>query len=225
MKTSIWSRAWLVPVVLAMLALLWWGTASAATMLTTQLDFGARGSNVTSLQQFLAADVSVYPEGLVTGYYAPRTRAAVQRFQCQQGIVCSGSAGTTGYGRVGPRTLAAINAAIAGGGNTSGDVSAPIMNGIVLLTSTTTATISWATSEPARGTFYWSATPLLLFESSGGTAVSIGGQSLGESNLTMTHSISATGLQGSTWYYYVLSSVDASGNAQYTWPATFRTAP
>src|SRR3990167_11484481 len=136
------SRTWYFAVA-ALLAtvLLWASSASALTTITAYLDFGVRGANVTSLQQFLAADVSVYPEGLVTGYFGPLTRAAVQRFQCKQGIVCGGSASTNGYGRVGPRTLAAINASI--GGTVTGDVSAPIMSGVVAATTTSSATFTW----------------------------------------------------------------------------------
>src|SRR3990167_4279780 len=95
------SRTWSFAVaVLLSAVLLWAGSASALTMITAHLDFGATGGNVTSLQQFLAADASIYPEGLVTGYFGSLTRAAVQRYQCKQGIVCGCSAATTGYGRV-----------------------------------------------------------------------------------------------------------------------------
>ena len=72
------SRTWYFAVA-ALLAtvLLWAGSASALTTISSYLDFGERNSDVTSLQQFLAADVSVYPEGLVTGYFGSLTRAAV----------------------------------------------------------------------------------------------------------------------------------------------------
>ena len=72
------SRTWSFAVaVLLSAVLLWAGSASALTMITAHLDFGATGGNVTSLQQFLAADASIYPEGLVTGYFGSLTRAAV----------------------------------------------------------------------------------------------------------------------------------------------------
>lgn len=70
---------------------------------------------VTKLQQFLAQDSSIYPAGLITGYFGPMTEAAVQRWQARNGIVSSGSADTTGYGYVGPRTRAAMSC----GGSTS----------------------------------------------------------------------------------------------------------
>lgn len=70
---------------------------------------GASGSNVSALQQFLARDTAVYPEGKVTGYYGSLTTAAVQRFQAKYNIVHSGTPSTTGYGKVGPKTLEVIN--------------------------------------------------------------------------------------------------------------------
>ncbi len=42
---------------------------------------GFRGENVRTLQQFLASDGLIYPEGLVTGYFGVLTQAAVNRFQ------------------------------------------------------------------------------------------------------------------------------------------------
>jgi len=43
------------------------------------------------------------------------TTKAVQRFQCQYQIVCSGAPKTTGYGSVGPRTRAKLNEIYGGG--------------------------------------------------------------------------------------------------------------
>lgn len=63
---------------------------------------------VTKLQRFLVQDSSIYPSGLVTGYFGPMTEAAVQRWQSAHGVVSFGSADTTGYGYVGPKTRAAM---------------------------------------------------------------------------------------------------------------------
>ena len=216
------SRTWYFAVA-ALLAtvLLWAGSASALTTITAHLDFGATGGNVTSLQQFLAADASVYPEGLVTGYFGSLTRAAVQRYQCKQGIVCGGTAGTTGYGRVGPRTLAAINASI--GGTVTGDVSAPITSPVIAATTTSSATFTWTTNEPARGTIFYSSSPLAFLEGSVGVPPTVTGQAVVESAFGFNHSLSATGLSANTTYYFVAKSEDASGNVQLTWPTTIRT--
>ena len=216
------SRTWLFAVaVLLSAVLLWAGSASALTMITAHLDFGATGGNVTSLQQFLAADASIYPEGLVTGYFGSLTRAAVQRYQCKQGIVCGGSAATTGYGRVGPRTLAAINASI--GGMVTGDVSAPLASGIVAATTSASATFTWTTNEPARGTIYYSSSPLAVLEGAVGIPAVIGGQAVMESAFGFNHVLSVTGLSANTTYYFASKSEDASGNVQLTWPSFIRT--
>ncbi|MCH8244655.1 peptidoglycan-binding protein [Patescibacteria group bacterium] len=55
-----------------------------------ELSFGSRGIEVTKLQALLASDPSLYPEGLVTGWYGPLTTEAVWRFQEKVGIVPSG---------------------------------------------------------------------------------------------------------------------------------------
>jgi peptidoglycan hydrolase-like protein with peptidoglycan-binding domain len=72
------------------------------------LRMGASGADVSNLQAFLALDRTVYPEGIVSGYYGGLTQAAVERWQAKYNIVSSGSPATTGFGVVGPRTAAAI---------------------------------------------------------------------------------------------------------------------
>jgi hypothetical protein len=64
---------------------------------------GSRGADVAALQSFLARDPSIYPSGLVTGYFGSLTTSAVGRWQLKNGIV-PGSA----YGIAGPLTRAAI---------------------------------------------------------------------------------------------------------------------
>ena len=75
---------------------------------TRALHRSAEGDDVARLQQFLARDVSIYPEGTVSGYFGGLTELAVQRWQARNGIVSAGTAATTGYGAVGPKTLAAM---------------------------------------------------------------------------------------------------------------------
>ncbi len=58
------------------------------------------GGDVSRLQQFLAADPVLYPEGLVTGFYGPATTRAVGRYQVSKGLPNTGT--------VGPQTLAII---------------------------------------------------------------------------------------------------------------------
>ncbi len=69
---------------------------------------GLRGNDVLRLQQYLARDPSLYPEGITTGFYGGLTEKAVGRFQVKYSIVPG--VGAPGWGRFGPRTLAKLNA-------------------------------------------------------------------------------------------------------------------
>lgn len=82
--------------------------SSSCPNIGRSLKKGSSGDDVTRLQQFLARDTAIYPEALVTGYYGSLTEAAVMRWQARYNIVSSGTADSTGYGVVGPRTAAAI---------------------------------------------------------------------------------------------------------------------
>jgi hypothetical protein len=66
-----------------------------------QIACGATGDDVATLQTILAADSSIFPEGIISGYYGPKTREAVKRFQRMTGL--------TPTGCVGPQTLNALN--------------------------------------------------------------------------------------------------------------------
>lgn len=54
---------------------------------------GAKGDDVKQLQEFLRTFTGAYPNGLVTGYYGPNTKAAVKKFQEQNGIASVGIVG------------------------------------------------------------------------------------------------------------------------------------
>ena len=69
--------------------------------ITRQLEEGMQGEDVKKLQQLLSTDPEIYPEGLITGYFGPKTRRAVEKFQERAGV--------DQVGRVGPQTLARIN--------------------------------------------------------------------------------------------------------------------
>lgn len=81
--------------------------ASAYTF-TNYLDYGSSGSDVSALQQTLK-DQGYFSYSTITDWFGPITQEAVQKFQCALNIVCDGSPETTGYGRVGPATLSALN--------------------------------------------------------------------------------------------------------------------
>ncbi len=73
------------------------------------------GDDVKQLQIFLNTHGYVVSNsgpgssGSETLMFGALTRKAVQKFQCATGIVCTGTPTTTGYGRVGPKTLNMIN--------------------------------------------------------------------------------------------------------------------
>ena len=69
--------------------------------LTKTLKLGSENSEVKALQQALAQDKTIYPEGKATGYYGPATRNAIKRFQKRYGI--------EQVGFVGPLTRKKLN--------------------------------------------------------------------------------------------------------------------
>lgn len=56
-------------------------SSSAAPLFAGALARGANGPTVTLLQEKLKTDPALYPEGLVTGFFGPKTEAALKRFQ------------------------------------------------------------------------------------------------------------------------------------------------
>ena len=171
-----------------------------AALLTQQLDQGMANSDVTSLQTFLSTYNNVYPSGLITGYFGPLTAAGVSGFQTANSIAA--------VGRVGPITLAAINAQMGGGSvPPSGDISAPIMYPETVSSGSNSATISWSTSEAARSRVMYSTTLPFLYS----TALSVSTNGYGS-----TANITIFGLQPHTTYYYVRESIDGSGNITWT---------
>jgi peptidoglycan hydrolase-like protein with peptidoglycan-binding domain len=52
--------------------------------------------------------------GSETNYFGTLTRLALQRFQCEHNIVCEGTAASTGFGTLGPKTRAKLNELLVG---------------------------------------------------------------------------------------------------------------
>jgi len=102
---------------LAMITSLQAQIAGQTTPVTTglcisgDLSLGMTSAEVTTLQQGLKQDISVYPEGLTTGYFGPLTKAAVIRFQNKYASEILASWGLTkGTGYAGSTTRAKFNA-------------------------------------------------------------------------------------------------------------------
>lgn len=187
-----------------------------AATLGRQLEIGMSGSDVTALQTYLAADSAIYPEGLITGYFGPLTRAAVIRFQARFGI--------PQVGRVGPQTLAAIGDLTNTSRRIGTDRSAPAINGVDVDTTSSSATIKWNTDSPASALVYYDTSALRLTEADANHGITVSGiTNLVNANLTNSHSASLTELRPNTSYNYLIYSRDASGNVNITWPHTFQT--
>lgn len=190
--------------------------ASAAT-LTRQLDLGMSGADVSQLQTYLALDSTIYPQGLVTGYFGTLTKAAVMKFQSQNGIMA--------VGRVGPVTLAALNARMGGGTTPPTDMSsAPLIYGVMVSTSSTNATVSWSTNKLAKGVVYYDVSPLTEYEYLHTVSIS-GNMAMMDETPRMTQSVTIVNLLPNTTYYYDIYVTDTSGNVSMTMQSSFRTAP
>lgn len=57
---------------------------------TIHLKLGDRGTGVMALQMTLKADATLYPSGLVTGYFGTMTEEAVRAFQTRYGLAVNG---------------------------------------------------------------------------------------------------------------------------------------
>ena len=74
---------------------------NSTVRLIRNLREGMSGDDVKALQAVLSQDMSVYPEGLITGYFGKATARAVKKYQEKNGL--------PGVGNVGPLTLGKLN--------------------------------------------------------------------------------------------------------------------
>ncbi len=186
-----------------------------ADSLNRQLQIGMSGTDVSTLQSFLAEDTTIYPQGRITGYFGFLTKAAVSNYQSRNNL--------DPVGRVGPLTLALINSQMAGGSGSPGaDVTAPVLSSVNVHTSSTTATVSWNTNEPTKGAVYYGTTPLSEYEYPHYVSIS-GSVAMTDTSLHSAQSVTIGNLQPNTAYYYDVYVTDASGNASMTMQTTFNT--
>ncbi|MBI5470661.1 peptidoglycan-binding protein [Candidatus Kaiserbacteria bacterium] len=149
---------------------------------------GSSGADVTRLQQFLAGDPSIYPEGIISGYYGSLTQKAVEHWQTRYNIVSSGTPGSTGFGVVGPRTAAAIALLCSTGAGVSGKASSvggyiqvsPI-SGNTPLSVNVQATVN--TTNSCVGAIY----SLNWGDGSNGVQIPVSANTCGQINQTYTH--------------------------------------
>lgn len=180
-----------------------------------EMEIGMTGPDVSALQTFLAADPSIYPQGLVTGYFGVLTYQAVANFQARNGI--------SAVGRVGPITLAAINGMFGSIGGSS-DVNAPIITVVTLGSSSSSISAAWVTNEETMSTLYYSISPIYLTESKNSNpySVSVTGIAVASLNagLRTSNSVNVQNLLANTRYYFAIRATDQAGNVSVTWPSS-----
>ncbi len=198
--------------------------AHAATI-TSQLDVGSTGPNVTTLQTYLSGNINWYPSGLITAYYGSLTEGGVRMFQTSEGIVSSGSPSTTGFGRVGPITLAHLNAIMNGDARSSDTV--PVLSPITINRGSNSVTFSWTTDEPTTGQIYWDTTSIRADEATGPDQTPYVSGTLVQdaTGRTTNHVVTISNLQSNATYFYFMRSIDSNGNISEIMPSSFQTTP
>jgi peptidoglycan hydrolase-like protein with peptidoglycan-binding domain/chitodextrinase len=83
-------------------------TQTTSTQVTRVLQRGATGAEVILLQDALKAKGYLPADHESTDLFGALTEKAVKQFQCTTFSICSGTPATTGYGRVGGKTRAAL---------------------------------------------------------------------------------------------------------------------
>lgn len=187
-----------------------------ADILTRELQLGMSGNDVSLVQTHLAKDNTIYPQGLVTGYFGSLTKSAVSNFQARNGIAT--------VGRIGPVTLQALNAQMAGGGSVvigMGGI-APTISSVNVGASRNSAIVNWNTNQSAKGVVYVSPSPLVTYEREHSVDVS-GNIAMMDSNYRNTQSVSLTNLQPNTTYYYMIYTTNQFGDVSVTVPSAFLT--
>jgi len=217
--------------------------------LIKSLSRGMRGEEVTMLQEILATDPGIYPEGLVTGYFGPLTERAVKKFQQKAGIET--------VGVVGPKTKAKINELLEEGAGKSGKVPPGLLiapgirkklgytpevpagqdlppgiakkvgtpgeeDEVPPVISDVISTSTTANSSIIQWSTDEEATSKVYY----GTSTPLDTTTASyveESALVLEHELTLSGLTASTTYYFVVSSADASSNESTSSEESFTT--
>lgn len=188
-------------------------SGSACPNIGRVLKKGSTGDDVRRLQQYLALDASVYPEGTISGYYGALTEKAVQRWQAKYNIVSSGSPSSTGYGVVGPRTAAAIALLCSTGASSpvGGYIQVSPISGNAPLNVNVIATVN--TTNSCAGAMY----QLNWGDGTSATQIPVSANNCQQVSQTYTHSYTAGGsyqiiLQSGA--HQTSATVTVYGNAQ-----------
>ncbi len=203
-----------VGIILAMLFVALVSIQKAHAAIVSALDVGSRGAQVTELQEFLATNPMIYPQGLVTGYFGGLTQAAVVQFQAAFDI--------SQVGRVGPITAAKINAIEASGLGL--DTTAPGISNLSVLTTTNSATVSWSTNESSRGQVFYDVSGIQSDEATGHAQLPyVSGTLVAANGFAFSQSVMIPNLQSNKVYFYIVRAIDQSGNVTMTLSNSFQT--
>jgi len=220
--------------------------------LTRRLWRGMTGEDVEMLQEILATDPDIYPEGLITGYFGPLTERAVKKFQQKMGV--------EQVGLVGPKTLSKINELLTEGAGSSGKVPPGLLiapgirakigyvpqapadqvlpPGIAKKVgeATTTppdvnapvisdvaATSTATTSVKIIWTTDEEANSRVYYDTTTPLVVSTTTPTVASSDLVLSHELGLSGLTTSTTYYYLVTSSDEAGNSATSTQHSFTT--
>jgi peptidoglycan hydrolase-like protein with peptidoglycan-binding domain len=66
------------------------GTSGTTALFHTIFSKGQKSDEIATLQEILRSDTTIYPEGIVTGYFGSLTEAALKRLQARYGIAQTG---------------------------------------------------------------------------------------------------------------------------------------
>lgn len=214
MKNKLWNSK----ITLSLLALALVFTSSsvalAASPVVSQMGVGASGAGVSNLQSFLASNPSIYPEGMVTGYFGQLTARAVSNFQIAYDL--------PDVGRVGPFTMATLNRVIAAGRGI--DVSGPQLSSVTVnRLATRTASVSWNTNEPASAKVFYDTRPITTYEASQNFTAPVINAAFATVNSSFSNSqtITLQDLNPGQMYYYIVQSTDPSGNVSVSTQGSF----
>ena len=184
--------------------------ASAATV-SRNLAVGMSGADVSSLQTFLSHDDLYYPDGVVTGYFGPLTKAAVVNFQTYNNLPKTG--------QIDAATLPVLDAKMALDGN--GGPKA-IISGVGVVAIPNSALIKFDTNEPAQGLVYFSTKPLAITEHWNSVDV-VANMVATDKDFHTSQGIVIKNLQPKTTYYYMVSATDKYNNVSVSMPGVFVT--
>ncbi len=196
-------------------------TLAFAATLDRQLEVGSRGADVSALQTFLAQDATLYPQGLVTGYFGFLTKSAVSNFQSRNGI--------SAVGRVGPQTLPVINAAMGGSPAASGNQVAPNIYNYAVSKTSSSITVSLSTDEQSRIKLYFSTQPITMTNTYEATGIAnteptvSGSRAPYTDSYSTSHTVTAPNLNSNTTYYYQVVVIDTDNNVSISLPASIFT--